>query len=151
MLPSTSRPYTERSLRSKLIRARAASLFALAPAVVILSGGSAPAAATSPARIDTDNHGGGNGGIGGGGGGTGVGPSARPARTFARRVIGSEPSRAVSTLRYLQLKLRPFEPIKRVWERCFGTIRPMCTSSISGSWHVDRRGIKTLRAADNRR
>ena len=150
MLPSTSRPHTERSLRSKLIRAHAASLFALAPAVVILSGGSAPAAATSPARIDTDNHGGGNGGIGGGGG-TGVGPSARPARTFALRVIASEPSRAVSTLRYLQLKLCPFEPIKRVWERCFGTIRPMCTSSISGSWHVDRRGIKTLRAADNRR
>ena len=48
MLPSTSRPHTERSLRSKLIRAHAASLFALAPAVVILSGGSAPAAATAP-------------------------------------------------------------------------------------------------------
>ncbi len=54
MLPSRSRRYAQRSLRSRLIRAGAASLFALTPAVVIMGGGSAHVAAVGASKVDTD-------------------------------------------------------------------------------------------------
>ena len=57
MLPSTSRRYAEKSLRSRLVRAGAASFFALAPAIAFVGANQGGVASATSSKLDNDRDG----------------------------------------------------------------------------------------------